>query len=568
MPVLNSIADFAPEMTEWRRDIHAHPELGFEEHRTSDLVAAKLESWGIEVTRGIAGTGLVGTLRAGTGGRAIGLRADMDCLPMDEVEDGRDHRSVNPGRMHACGHDGHTTMLLGAAKYLAETKNFDGTVHFIFQPAEEGGGGGRVMVEEGLFERFPCDMVFGAHNDTSLPVGTMQMVTGIVCANADTFRITVTGRGGHAARPHRAIDPVVVGSHIVVALQTIVARRTDPIDSAVLSTCMFHAGSASNVIAEVAELRGTVRTLRAEVRDEIEGTMRDIVEHTARAHGASAVLDYQRGYPSVENAPDATERAALAAGRLLGADHVVRQKPPGMGGEDFAYMAQKVPGCFVRIGQADGARGANPVHHPSYDFNDDILPIGASYWATLVEQELPRSATRLPEAPGPGRSGLPNAAAHRHRRRAWPPRRASPGRLRRARRRAGGGTGEAGRREVPWPGCGRGVCDGADQLRPVRRPRPAAPARRPGDPGRGGGGRRTLGGGPGAAGPPGRGRGRYALRRRGPGRAGRQARRAHRAPGRGGGRRGERRRGPGRSCRSPSCGPCATRPGGICRRPR
>ena len=392
MPVLNSIADFAPEMTDWRRDIHAHPELGFEEHRTSDLVARKLESWGIEVTRGIAGTGLVGTLRAGTSGRAIGIRADMDCLPMDEAEDGRPHRSVNPGRMHACGHDGHTTMLLGAAKYLAQTRNFDGAVHFIFQPAEEGGGGGRVMVEEGLFERFPCDMVFGAHNDTALPVGTMQMVAGVVCANADTFTIRITGRGGHAAGPHRAVDPIVAGAHVVVALQTVVARRTNPIDSVVLSTCTFHAGSASNVIPEVAEMRGTVRTLRVGMNEGVECAMREVVENTARAHGATGVLEYNRGYPSVVNSGEATERAALAASRMLGADHVIRQAPPRMGGEDFAYMAQQAPGCFLRIGQADGARGSNPAHHPSYDFNDDILPIGASYWAALVEQELPRGA--------------------------------------------------------------------------------------------------------------------------------------------------------------------------------
>ena len=390
MPVLNSIADFAPEMTEWRRDIHAHPEMGFEEHRTSELVAQKLASWGIEVTRGIAGTGLVGTLRNGSGSRAIGIRADMDCLPMEEAND-IPHRSTNPGRMHACGHDGHTTMLLGAAKYLAQTKNFDGTVHFIFQPAEEGGGGGEVMVKEGLFDRFPCDLVFGAHNDTTLPVGTMQAVAGIVCANADEFTITITGRGGHAARPHRAIDPVVVGSHIVIALQTIVARRTDPLKSAVVSTCMFHAGSAGNVIAEEAVLTGTVRTLEAEVRDEAEHLMHEIVENTARAHGATAVVDYRRGYPSVVNDADATERAALAANKLVGAEHVLRQRPPGMGGEDFSYMSQVVPGCFVRIGQADGAKGSTSVHHPRYDFNDDILPIGASYWATLVEQELPRT---------------------------------------------------------------------------------------------------------------------------------------------------------------------------------
>ena len=389
MPVHNRIADLAPDLTAWRQDLHAHPELGFEEHRTSDIVAAKLAEWGVEVTRGIAGTGLVGTLRSGTSARAIGLRADMDCLPMTE-ENPFPHASTTPGKMHACGHDGHTTMLLGAARYLAETRNFDGTVHFIFQPAEEGGGGGRVMVEEGLFERFPCDMVFGAHNDTNLPIGTMQAAVGQVSAASDRFWIRIAAKGGHAARPHRAIDPVVIGSHIVLALQSVVARRTDPLKSAVLSITQFHAGSAGNVIADTAVLNGTVRTLDAEVRDETERLMTQIVEATAAAHGATAVVEYERGYPSVINAADPTARAARAAEKLLGAGKMTTEAPPGMGGEDFSYMALKVPGCFVRIGQRDGDKGATPVHHPRYDFNDDILPIGASFWATLVEQELPR----------------------------------------------------------------------------------------------------------------------------------------------------------------------------------
>ncbi len=389
MPVQNRIADFSPELTAWRQDLHAHPELGFAEHRTSEIVAEKLAGWGIEVTRGIAGTGLVGTLRNGEG-PSIGLRADMDCLEMNEAND-VPYRSETPNRMHACGHDGHTTMLLGAARYLAETRNFSGTVHFIFQPAEEGGGGGRVMVEEGLFERFPCDMVFGAHNDTSLAVGVMQAVEGVVSAMSDRFWVRIHGRGGHAARPHGAIDPVVVGSHIVVALQTIVARRVDPAESAVLSITQFHAGSAGNVIAEEAVLNGTVRTLKPEVRDTVERLMGEIVEATARAHGASAVLEYERGYPSVVNAPEPTRRAVQAAETLLGRGKIVTATPPRMGGEDFSYMALAVPGCFVRIGQRNGERGATPAHHPRYDFNDEILPIGASFWATLVEQELPRA---------------------------------------------------------------------------------------------------------------------------------------------------------------------------------
>ena len=389
MPVHNRIADSAAELTAWRRDIHAHPELAFEEHRTSDLVAEKLASWGIAVTRGIAGTGLVGTLRNGSSSRAIGIRADMDALPMPEANEFA-HRSQTPNVMHACGHDGHTTMLLGAARYLAETRNFDGTVHFIFQPAEENGGGGEVMVKEGLFDRFPCDMVFGAHNDTSIPLGQMTAVPGAVCANTDDFYIRVKGRGGHAARPVRAIDPVVIGAQIVLGLQTLVARRVDALDSAVLSTCQFHAGTATNVIPDEALLSGTVRTLKAETRETMEQLMRELVQGIAAANGAEAEFTFERGYPSVINDPAAVERAAMAGAKLLGADKIIHQRLPGMGGEDFSYMAQAVPGCFVRIGQADGEKGSKPVHTVQYDFNDDILPIGASLWATLVEQELPR----------------------------------------------------------------------------------------------------------------------------------------------------------------------------------
>jgi hippurate hydrolase len=389
MPVHNRIAAFADDMTAWRRDLHQHPELGFQEHRTSATVAAKLREWGIEVTTGIAGTGLVGTLRNGGSDRSIGLRADMDALPMEEAND-IPHRSVNPGRMHACGHDGHTTMLLGAARYLAETRNFDGTVHFIFQPAEEGGGGGRVMVEEGLFDRFPCDMVFGAHNDGFLPVGEMSVVAGAVNAAADMVSIRIDGRGGHAARPHNAIDPILVGAQLVMTLQTLISRRIDPIDSAVLSLCEFHAGSASNVIPEFAVINGTVRTLKPHVQDAMEKLMGEVVTQVAAANGATATLTYRRGYPPVVNAAEPTERAARAAERLLGDGRVMRERPPGMGGEDFSFMALKVPGCFVRIGQRGTERGQVGVHHPRYDFNDDILPIGASFWATLVEQELAR----------------------------------------------------------------------------------------------------------------------------------------------------------------------------------
>ncbi len=389
MPVHNRIAEFAADMTAWRHDIHTHPELAFDEHRTSELVAEKLASWGIAVTRGIAGTGLVGTLRNGDSPRAIGIRADMDALPMPEANE-FEYRSQTPNVMHACGHDGHTTMLLGAARYLAETRNFDGTVHFIFQPAEENGGGGEVMVKEGLFDRFPCDMVFGAHNDSSIPIGQMTAVPGPVCANTDDFYIRIKGLGGHAARPHRAVDPVVTGAQIVLGLQTLVARRVDPLDSAVLSTCQFHAGTATNVIPDEATLSGTLRTLLPETRDAMERMMRELVVGTAAANGAEAEFTFERGYPSVINDPAAVERAAKAGAKLLGAEKIIHERLPGMGGEDFSYMAQKVPGCFVRIGQADGEKGTNPVHTVHYDFNDDILPIGASLWATLVEQELPR----------------------------------------------------------------------------------------------------------------------------------------------------------------------------------
>jgi amidohydrolase len=390
MPVINRIADFAPEMAEWRQDFHANPELGFEEVRTGGVVAAKLAEWGIEVHRGIAKTGVVGVLRNGASGRSIGLRADMDCLPMEEAN-GFAHRSTVPGRMHACGHDGHTATLLGAAKYLAETRNFDGTVHFIFQPAEEGGGGGKVMVDEGLFRRFPCDAVYGLHNDPAIPLGEAAVVAGTVLAASDRVGITVRGKGGHAARPHVAIDPVLVGSQIVVALQALVSRRTDPLDSSVISITQFHAGSAGNVIPEVAELYGTVRTLRPETQDMMERLITQVAQNTAAAHDAEAAVKYVRGYPPTVNHAAQTERAALAAARVLGRERVLRDRPPVMGGEDFSFMLLERPGCFVKMGQQgkDG-RGGVSLHNPGYDFNDEMLPVGASFFAALVEQELPR----------------------------------------------------------------------------------------------------------------------------------------------------------------------------------
>jgi amidohydrolase len=390
MPVPNRIADFAPEMAEWRQDLHRHPELGFEETRTSGIVAAKLAEWGIEVHRGLAKTGVVGVLRNGSSGRSIGLRADMDCLPMEEAN-GFAHRSTIAGKMHACGHDGHTATLLGAAKYLAETRNFDGTVHFIFQPAEEGGGGAGVMVREGLFERFLCDAVYGIHNDPALELGEAAVVAGTVLAASDRVGITVRGKGGHAARPHIAIDPVLVGAQIVVALQALVSRRTDPLDSAVISITQFHAGSAGNVIPEEAELYGTVRTLRPETQDMMERLITHVAQGTAAAHDAEAAVRYVRGYPPTVNHPEQTERAAHAAARVLGERGVIRNRPPAMGGEDFSFMLLERPGCFVKVGQrARDGRGGAPLHNPNYDFNDEMLPLGAGYFAALVEQELPR----------------------------------------------------------------------------------------------------------------------------------------------------------------------------------
>jgi amidohydrolase len=388
MPIHNRIADFHADMTAWRQDLHRHPELGFEEHRTSDIVATKLSEWGIEVHRGVAGTGVVGVLRGNaTSPRRIGIRADMDALAMDE-HNGFAHRSVVSGKMHACGHDGHTTMLLGAARYLAETRRFAGTVTFIFQPAEEGGGGGRVMVEEGLFQRFPCDSVYAAHNDPLLPLGTFSVTPGTVQAAADRLRITLHGRGGHAARPHLCIDPVLIGAQIVVALQSIVARRINPLESGVVSITQFHAGSASNVIPETAVLQGTVRTLTPAVQDEMERLIAEIVHGTAATHGGTAEIVYERGYPpTVNTVPEAT-RAAEVADALLGTGKVLRERPPSMGGEDFSYMLLQRPGCYVKMGQASPEHGQISLHHPRYDFNDALLPIGASFFAALVEQEL------------------------------------------------------------------------------------------------------------------------------------------------------------------------------------
>lgn len=390
MPIINRIADYHAEMTAWRRDIHAHPETAFEEYRTADVVAQKLEEFGIAVSRGLAGTGVVGTLKAGSGRRAIGLRADMDALHIQE-QNAFGHRSQNAGRMHACGHDGHTTMLLGAAKYLAETRNFDGVVHFIFQPAEENEGGGRVMVEQGLFEQFPVEAVYGMHNWPGMPVGQFGVMKGPMMASFDIFEITMTGVGTHAAMPHRGVDPVVAAAQLVTALQTITSRTLNPQDAAVVSVTQFHAGDTWNVIPQEVVIRGTTRSFKPEIQDAIEARIRRIAEGVAATHDCSVAVRYERRYPPTINSPAEAEIAAAAMADVVGEGGVQRDLAPTMGSEDFAFLLQAKPGCYGWIGNGPGDGGCM-LHNPGYDFNDEILPIGASYWARLVELNLPRAA--------------------------------------------------------------------------------------------------------------------------------------------------------------------------------
>jgi amidohydrolase len=386
MPIIPRLRELQPELARIRRDIHAHPELGFEEGRTSDLVAAQLQEFGCEVHRGLAKTGVVGTLRHGNAPRSIGLRADMDALPIQE-RNAFAHRSTHDGKMHACGHDGHTTMLLGAAKYLAETRNFEGAVHFIFQPAEEGQGGGRVMVEEGLFDQFPCDAVFALHNKPGLPLGQMATRPGPLLASSDAWDIRVEGRGSHAAYPHLGVDPFVIGAQIVLALQAIVSRNVDPIESAVVSVGTMKGGTTYNVIPDVLQIGGTVRTFRPELRDLVERRMGEISSGIAAAHGATATLDYRRRYPPTVNHADEAAFAADVAAEICGADKVSRSYPPGMGAEDFSYMLNARPGAMLWLGNGPGEGGCL-LHNPNYDFNDDALPIGASFFARLAERFL------------------------------------------------------------------------------------------------------------------------------------------------------------------------------------
>ena len=388
MPIINRIAGYQEKLTVWRRYLHQNPELGFEEFKTSDFVANKLEDMGLSVHRGLAGTGVVATLVSGDGtGGSIALRADMDALPLQE-KGSIAHRSETPGKMHACGHDGHTTMLLGAAKYLSETQNFNGTVQFVFQPAEEGKGGGEKMIEDGLFKLFPADEVYGMHNMPGIRVGEFAVAPGPMMAARDNFEILVQGRGSHAAMPHQGVDPVVVGSHIVLALQTITSRNINPQESLVVSVTQFHAGEAFNIIPDTVTLKGTCRVFNSELQETLPDRIQQIVDGVSSTFGANSELTYHKGYPATINAVSQTNFCADVAKEIAGSEDGVDLKPiPSMGAEDFSYMLQERPGCYIWAGNGDSAG----LHHPEYDFNDQLLAVGASYWSRLVEQRLPKS---------------------------------------------------------------------------------------------------------------------------------------------------------------------------------
>lgn len=389
MPIVNRFAEFHDQITEWRRDIHAHPELLFDVHRTAGVVEDKLKAFGVDdVVTGIGRTGVVGVIRgrASNSGKVIGLRADMDALPIQEVRD-IPHKSKVDGKMHACGHDGHTAMLLGATKYLAETRNFDGTAVVIFQPAEEGGGGGDLMVKDGMMERFAIDEVYGMHNFPGLPVGQFAIRQGPLLAAADFFEIHIEAKGGHAARPHECNDPVIVASSIVQAFQTIVSRNVDPVESAVISVTKIEVGDTNNVIPQTAYMMGTVRTLTPEMRDLVEKRMTTVAENLGAAFEANVAFKYQRLYPVTCNHGEQTAFAVDVARDIVGESNVEDATPPIMGGEDFSFMLEARPGAFIFVGQGDTAG----VHHPEYDFNDEIIPIGCSYWVRLVETAMPAS---------------------------------------------------------------------------------------------------------------------------------------------------------------------------------
>ncbi|KNY13919.1 amidohydrolase [Shinella sp. SUS2] len=384
MPILNRAAEMQDEIAEWRRHIHREPEILFAVEKTAAFVAEKLREFGVdEIVTGIGRTGVVGLIRGKAAGRTIGLRADMDALPIEETS-GKPWASTVRGKMHACGHDGHTAMLLGAAKYLAETRSFSGNVAVIFQPAEEGGGGGNEMVKDGMMERFGIAEVYGMHNLPGMPVGSFGTRPGPIMAATDEFNITVKGRGGHAALPHKTVDPIVIGAQVVSALQTIVSRVADPIASLVVSVTKFNAGFAHNVIPETAQLAGTVRTLSAVMRQEAEARIRQICSGLAAAHGAEITVGYHRNYPVTANHPDETDHAVAVAREIAGEAAVDPALDPMMGGEDFSYMLLARPGAFVFLGNGDSAG----LHHPAYDFNDDAIPHGVSYWVKLAESRL------------------------------------------------------------------------------------------------------------------------------------------------------------------------------------
>ncbi len=386
MPIINRIADLHPEITAWRHDIHAHPELQFDVQRTAGLVADKLKSFGCDqVVTGIGRTGVVGVIqgRKGDGKKTIGLRADMDALPIEEAND-LPYKSTVPGKMHACGHDGHTAMLLGAAKYLAETRNFAGTAVVIFQPAEEGGGGGREMVKDGLMDRFAIEEVYGMHNYPGIPLGEFALRPGPLMAAADRILIEIEGKGGHAARPHIAVDTILVGAQMINQIQSIVARNVDPLHSAVISITMFEAGNTDNVIPQTARLRGTARSLTPEVQDLLEKRLQEVVECTAKVYGAKAKLTYRRDYPVTRNHERQAAFAATVAADIVGWDRVEDDVAPVMGAEDFSFMLNARPGAFIFVGNGD----SQGLHHPSYNFNDEVIPLGTSYWVRLVETAL------------------------------------------------------------------------------------------------------------------------------------------------------------------------------------
>ncbi len=402
MKLNDHILQQAPQLAQLRRDLHAHPELCFEEVRTAELVAQKLAEWGISTQRGLGTTGVVGVVHGRDGGacgRAVGLRADMDALPMTELNTFA-HTSTHPGKMHACGHDGHTAMLLAAAQHLAQHRNFDGTVYLIFQPAEEGGGGAREMIADGLFDRCPMQAVFGMHNWPGYPAGTFAVSPGPVMASSNEFKITITGKGGHAAMPHTGTDPVLVACQLVQAFQTVITRNKKPVDAGVISVTMVHAGEATNVVPDSCELQGTVRTFSTEVLDMIEQRMRVLAEHTCAAFGAYCAFDFQRNYPPTINSGAEADFARAVAQSIVGETRVLKQEPT-MGAEDFAYMLQAKPGAYLFIGNGDGAHrsgyeggghdvGPCTLHNPRYDFNDDLIPLGGTFWVELATRWLNR----------------------------------------------------------------------------------------------------------------------------------------------------------------------------------